>query len=1320
MLILRNNYAAYPAGRVHSLILPHESLLVYSSGESLMMLDARTLRLSRVLCFSEAFPGSIHVETVITHVAVDCGMKLIIATAGVRVAVWGLSKLQRGTWRIHSTLVLPDKHAITGLDIKSGLLAIGSQGFLSVYTLILENDLPTWSPKWTVPVITPSLMCFSPSLTYIVTSSQRDNVVRTYSTTSGRLVQNVPHPRPVINLTWRHTRTSSRDDLVLYTTTSDSTLRIFLPVLDSPHHLQLHASLDIYSSLPSSMLSQGASGTRSSIFWMEKDTISKAIEETLQKNSDPDDSRIRRLQDIIKEHWDLFMRIMEDGSVIVTAVANIDRRPPTLLRQFTLQQSLPGIFQAVPAHLFILPNSYNGTLTMITTSPISTFELHPLTFFDAHPDGLLSVAHELERVPMEEREIERFVRTLEGRGVGTLREGNLGEAWTVKQRGTALTRSGTWTSADFVVVLQEGRTFATYSSKDSIFTLHSTHVQTLSLPSLGYLFTMPSADGEEYIIGITDTLCIVRIRVDRSTGALLHTIATLPIDLHLNKILPVDPMAWGLGYSWAKHDVLLSISTSGELGFWAPEENSQSDWRCTGKVRTGRTDIKRARCSSAKKTAIIAHPGEDGSEELTIWDSFESEFASGLEYKTSYSEPINDLDWTSTLDNHSILAVGFLHRVELVCQQRMTYFDERPGWRVCWKIDISLVIPYPISDSVWLTHGSLLIGSGHHMLLYTEDDESERRASPQGALYDHVDEQNRPLRDYHPQLILQCLFWEKTELVKDIIVKLAQWIDARIDDHYDPWESLHAEDYWTKGKGHAESNMPRKGAYHAQLFGVSEDQEINSGGFSRQLVLRLLRNLESQPLPDLTPNENAHLLVLIQTTLEIEEQRRALDANGLRYLISLRSFSIFKDLSQSPQVVVSNGLNVQSGKRERIRYRDMIWAFHSESQGLLLQASISAHNGKMGWTEAKAIGLPIWLRSIEVLRTQMEEIARNQYMLGEYRDPTACSLFYFALGKVKLVHGLWRQASWHKEQGVMLKFLSNDFSEPRWRTAALKNAYALLGKRRFEYAAAFFLLGGAPKDAISVCIKQLGDFQLAIMLARVVEQSNEGPILLEVVSNTILPIAIQEGNRWLGSWAFWLLHRRDLAVRILLTPLRDIADILNINVKEIGESHYDDPSLALLFSQLKSKTLQAAKGTSEISSYTEFSFVLQMARVFCRLGCHVLALDLVRSWSFERPEAVFMRTQAVIPASPTSARPSTLILEPHVRRRASMVIDMDIPSLPPTRPASPVPGVNRVSANTEKLNEDGDLLVRKAGLGSLMKTAKMNVQVPEFDMNAFF
>jgi hypothetical protein len=66
--------------------------------------------------------------------------------------------------------------------------------------------------------------------------------------------------------------------------------------------------------------------------------------------------------------------------------------------------------------------------------------------------------------------------------------------------------------------------------------------------------------------------------------------------------------------------------------------------------------------------------------------------------------------------------------------------------------------------------------------------------------------------------------------------------------------------------------------------------------------------------------------------------------------------------------------------------------------------------------------------------------------------------------------------------------------------------------------------------------------------------------------------------------------------------LQDVASALDIPITELGEPNYDDPSLALLFSQLKSKTLQTATGTSEISGRTEFNFVLQIARVFTRMG----------------------------------------------------------------------------------------------------------------------
>jgi len=66
------------------------------------------------------------------------------------------------------------------------------------------------------------------------------------------------------------------------------------------------------------------------------------------------------------------------------------------------------------------------------------------------------------------------------------------------------------------------------------------------------------------------------------------------------------------------------------------------------------------------------------------------------------------------------------------------------------------------------------------------------------------------------------------------------------------------------------------------------------------------------------------------------------------------------------------------------------------------------------------------------------------------------------------------------------------------------------------------------------------------------------------------------------------------------------------------------------------------------------------------------------------------------------------------------VIDMDIISLPPTRSASPVRDTEKQPLVMDTIQEESDLFARKAGLGDLIKSAKQDVKVPEFDMNAFF
>ena len=73
------------------------------------------------------------------------------------------------------------------------------------------------------------------------------------------------------------------------------------------------------------------------------------------------------------------------------------------------------------------------------------------------------------------------------------------------------------------------------------------------------------------------------------------------------------------------------------------------------------------------------------------------------------------------------------------------------------------------------------------------------------------------------------------------------------------------------------------------------------------------------------------------------------------------------------------------------------------------------------------------------------------------KNPIDCSLYYIALRKKTVLQGLWRMAGWNREQAATQRLLANNFQEPKWKTAALKNAYALLGKRRYGLLMLFVL-----------------------------------------------------------------------------------------------------------------------------------------------------------------------------------------------------------------------------------------------------------------------
>ncbi|KAL4956308.1 RAVE protein 1 C terminal-domain-containing protein [Aspergillus filifer] len=767
----------------------------------------------------------------------------------------------------------------------------------------------------------------------------------------------------------------------------------------------------------------------------------------------------------------------------------------------------------------------------------------------------------------------------------------------------------------------------------------------------------------------------------------------LGLEEEVSYFLPVDPAGprtqMSGFFDLFSPDIALSYTTTGVVRTWTAKvdkENSRIEWLLTSTVETGITNPSLASGSSIKKAALV----DEGRTHLTIWDTKGAQ----LEFEEQFSQQdiIRDLDWTSTPDMQSVLAVGFPHKVILLSQLRYDYLDSGPSWTQIREIWIRDLTAHPIGDSCWLSNGHLAIGAGNQLFVYgNEIDVADRlvsqlriptRGSSTVRLFEVVSRLNGALPVFHPQFLAQCILTGKTNLVHSILMNLHKTLKFYTEgDDIDGFLEMPLEDFYFDRDTAPKASSKE---LHSSYADLSIDDESTVMDEATAAILN--ENLARVPLPQLTSQEQVRLVDTIECVATVEKHRRSMDDNAARYLLFFRQHML-----RRTQGIANN---------DTVSWREIVWAFHSSSQDILIDLASRQFGGKLTWKAAKESGMFMWLSSPAAIRSQLEVVARNEYTKTEEKNPIDCSLYYLALRKKNILQGLWRIAYWNREQAATQKLLANDFHEARWKTAALKNAYALLGKRRFEYAATFFLLADHLRDAVLVCLNQVGDLQLAIVIARAYE-GDDGPVLREILESRVLPEAATDGNRWMASWAFWMLGRRDMALRSLISPIESLipstpsspsgtSTSTPISTGQIplqAKSYLsNDPALVVLYKQLRAKTLQTLKGASKVSPALEWEFVLRNARLYDRMGCDLLALDLVRSWEFLREvpvQQVGKDKDGVVNLGMVGGD-GAIDYRKMLRRRSSLVV-ADLP----TKPNTGFGGNANAGVNGDK-KEDGE------------------------------
>ena len=662
----------------------------------------------------------------------------------------------------------------------------------------------------------------------------------------------LPHPTAVTGIHWR----SSHEDeqisgKVLFSICADSKIRIWAAT--DPHGLQvlqLWAEIDMQDSIQPRQIDTIEQSNDRYAFVIDARDFASATQRAVEDGAgrtERDHHALEHLLEVGRKSSEVCVVLDRNGHMSAWGIESIGCKARKVKNVFNIThiEDLRISFsrnatEAETAVRFI--NFYGGERGSGFTLLAHHFDGR-IEWLEGRIDELLDPAPRPDRLTMKamwtghDGPIKKIVRSVSGRALISRTSDNEGLVWKQKhdRSGMALLRSSliscdkhihrTWLlgEGDFAILLHH-HSISLWDARSSIaqqvatcdFDLEGKPLCLVQLPEPNsasqriHLATITSR-----MKGLVWEVCLPP-RTDKvnslELSPYLHIeefcFFDLGVEDDLAFVIPVDPAGSAVFTSsfldtFAK-DIAISYTKSGVLCAWAATVDLKLDsvkWLVTTRLETGISNPFLASGSSIKKTAVV-----DASKiGLTIWDTRSGE----LEYDVRYGslDVVQDLDWSSTPDEQSILAVGFPHKVVLLSQMRYDYLNAGPAWAAVREVYIRETTPYPIGDSTWLGSGNLVIGAGNQLFTYDKDvtmsDEVVRelilpaQLHPSWDIFNLVSYLNGPLPVIHPQFLAQCILAGKVTLVQKVIVSLHKALKFfTTGDELDSFLSLAVEEFY--------------------------------------------------------------------------------------------------------------------------------------------------------------------------------------------------------------------------------------------------------------------------------------------------------------------------------------------------------------------------------------------------------------------------------------------------------------------------------------------------------------------------------------------
>eukprot|EP00898_Chlorokybus_atmophyticus_P002470 jgi/Chlat1/3223/Chrsp22S03421 len=649
------------------------------------------------------------------------------------------------------------------------------------------------------------------------------------------------------------------------------------------------------------------------------------------------------------------------------------------------------------------------------------------------------------------------------------------------------------------------------------------HMSTFSRPSAQVLLSAISEDRTTCLLWLVQqkgsALTVIRSTACKLEGVSLHSLS--------QPSLGTSPCCVGFATSVGQgHAQLWVVESTNGLHL---QRGAEFQLSCDDKALVkatadgGRVFIAEAHSSTARVCEAYSAGG-----------SFCQEAVLDLQ------SPALEAAWLQTASGVQLLAVSTIESVSIFC-------PSRSNWRCLSKVHCQ----QPVHTLAWSRSATLLAASGSKLLVYNDFVHS---AASQQQLAQVAASISGPLPEYHPRVLLHHLSRDDKPRARAALRLLAGRLNSQsgnsrflpLADLVVPKlqrfvldlkaaESAASSDELSSGmlsagnvqNAGSTTEPPTETINRVKLFSTlggvggatglfsarsggteggnnTGNDHVGSKPMSQQEAESLAELVAGKPdLPGVLATERVELLALIDNLAELDAGRDAnlsFDTGALHLRTALR---------------MSAAIHRRDG-HAMLTSREFAWALHSETQESLLNTIMPE---QLTWPAVRALGVPFWVSNLGTLRSWAEKLARAQFVKS--KDPHDCALLYLALDRRPVLIGLFKTSRNEKDKR-MFEFLARDFTDPRHQTAALKNAYVLLGQHRHELAAAFFLIGGSLEDAANVLAKGLPDPALALLVCRL-REGDGGHVYMQLVRDHIMPLAIEQNDMWMKSVAMWLL-----------------------------------------------------------------------------------------------------------------------------------------------------------------------------------------------------